>query len=295
MSNAEKVVMVPRKPTPAMLEAMRAPRGETMDGYPNPATLEDRYTAAIDAAPEQHQGEPVALPEMLSRDHTEYPRNMLIADGFRAGMQWMRQQVVKLGPLYTHPAPVVQKGEPVYQLRNTVVGNVWRDADKEAYDSASNLAEYERRVLYTHADAGEVERLRAELVEWKKRCQYNANTAHDVGHERDTLRAQLAERDALLHEAREELADWAETYGNVLSADTDLVIEKIDAALSASAEPSAPVERDEQELFESVFPMPSSTTKFKGGYAATEFNAWDAHKFCNRWDGWKARAALSRK
>lgn len=61
------------------------------------------------------------------------------------------------------------------------------------------------------------------------------------------------------------------------------------------AQPSAPLERDEQELFESVFPMPSSATKFKGGYAATEFNAWDAHRFCNRWDGWKARAALERK
>jgi len=40
-------------------------------------------------------------------------------------------------------------GEPVYQLRNTVVGNVWRDADKEAYDSAAKLAEYERRILWT--------------------------------------------------------------------------------------------------------------------------------------------------
>ncbi len=44
--------------------------------------------------------------------------------------------------------------------------------------------------LYTHADPGEVERLRNELDEWKKRCQYNADTAHDVAHERDTLRAE---------------------------------------------------------------------------------------------------------
>ncbi len=40
-------------------------------------------------------------------------------------------------------------GEPVYQLRNTVVGNIWRDADKDAYDSAAKLAEYERRILWT--------------------------------------------------------------------------------------------------------------------------------------------------
>lgn len=51
-------------------------------------------------------------------------------------------------------------------------------------------------------------------------------------------------------------------------------------------------EEQEQDAFESVNPMPQNTTRFRGGYAATEFNAWDAHKFCNMWDGWKARAAL---
>jgi hypothetical protein len=44
------------------------------------------------------------------------------------------------------PAPA--QDEPVYQLRNTAVGNVWRDADKDAYDSAAKLVEYERRALY---------------------------------------------------------------------------------------------------------------------------------------------------
>lgn len=44
--------------------------------------------------------------------------------------------------------------------------------------------------VFTHADPGEVERLRAELEEWKQRCQYNADTAHDVAKERDTLRAE---------------------------------------------------------------------------------------------------------
>lgn len=44
-----------------------------------------------------------------------------------------------------HPAA----GDPVYQLRNTVANIGWRDADKEAYDSAANLAKYERRILWT--------------------------------------------------------------------------------------------------------------------------------------------------
>lgn len=100
MSNAEKVVMVPRKPTPAMLEAMRAPCGETMDGYPNPATFEERYTAAIDAAPEQHQGEPVALPERK-------PNAWQCADGIYPanGYNVCLDEIAKLGPLYTHADP----------------------------------------------------------------------------------------------------------------------------------------------------------------------------------------------
>lgn len=40
----------------------------------------------------------------------------------------------------------------VYQLKNTVVGNIWRDADKQAYDSAADLPEYDRRVLYAAPD-----------------------------------------------------------------------------------------------------------------------------------------------
>jgi hypothetical protein len=50
---------------------------------------------------------------------------------------------------------------------------------------------------------------------------------------------------------------------------------------------------DEQDLFESVFQMPAHTTRFKGGYAATEFNAWAAHEFVKKWDGWKARAKFN--
>ncbi|WP_313644876.1 hypothetical protein, partial [Pseudomonas sp.] len=112
----------------------------------------------------------------------------------------------------------------------------------------SGRAGWEVVPLYTHADpnvrwkavadeqmeviAGlkaEVERLRAELDEWKKRCQYNADTAHDVGRECETLRAQLAERDALLRECQPCLEKAG--YGTW----------QIDEMLSASAEPSAPI------------------------------------------------------
>lgn len=91
--------------------------------------------------------------------------------------------------------------------------------------------------LYTHpapADPGEVERLRADLDEcdgdrWKLRTERRRmdETLSACANERDTLRAQLAERDALLSEA------WEYDIGTPLKR-------KIRAALSASAEPSAP-------------------------------------------------------
>lgn len=106
------------------------------------------------------------------------------------------------------------------------------------------------QALYTHADAGEVEK-------WKERCQYNADTAHALAEEldalrgeverwkarhesvklqrneymagRDTLRAQLAEQDALLEHA----------VGAIDGEDWEWLLTRIRAALSASAEPGA--------------------------------------------------------
>ncbi|MBI6576853.1 hypothetical protein V2I68_22780 [Pseudomonas viridiflava] len=60
-----------------------------------------------------------------------------------------------------------------------------------------------------------------------------------------------------------------------------------------SAEQPATAKVDEQEAFESVFPMPGSVMKFKGGYAATSFGAWDAHEYGQKWAGWLARAKLN--
>ena len=48
---------------------------------------------------------------------------------------------------------------------------------------------------------------------------------------------------------------------------------------------------NEQDEFEKVFQLPANCTRFKGGYAPTSYNAWDAQTFCSRWEGWKARAA----
>ena len=45
--------------------------------------------------------------------------------------------------------------------------------------------------------------------------------------------------------------------------------------------------------FESVFPMPSHVMRCGIGYAVTEYGAWQANDYCQKWIGWQAsRAAL---
>jgi hypothetical protein len=79
----------------------------------------------------------------------------------------------------------------------------------------------EHKPLYTHADPGEVERLRAEIQSLRKTLPNSTTDLVD-------LRAQLAERDALLRETRKFL-DWPRHP----------LPEKIDATISASADASA--------------------------------------------------------
>ena len=124
-------------------------------------------------------------------------------------------------------------------------------------------------LLYTHADPAEVERLRAELDEWKKRCQYNADTAHDIGRERDSLRAQLAEAQALLRDLDDawNSHDGREWFGKLM--------QKVESLL-ASTEPSAPVERDDETLIDALrtcekwFIKHSPTAPLIGGFGDAE-------------------------
>lgn len=102
----------------------------------------------------------------------------------------------------------------------------------------------EMRPLYSHADPGEVERLTEQLEVDNQTIAYAARQAEEKQKvtdalmadakqfrgERDTLRAQLAERDALLRE----LADAPP------AAMEFRLQQKVKAALSASAEPGAP-------------------------------------------------------
>lgn len=47
---------------------------------------------------------------------------------------------------------------------------------------------------------------------------------------------------------------------------------------------------DERDAFEISFPIPKHAIRCGSGYACTDYNAWDAQKFVERWEGWKACA-----
>ena len=61
-------------------------------------------------------------------------------------------------------------------------------------------------------------------------------------------------------------------------------------SLRATEQPRTIDVTKEREKFESVFKLPRSIMVRGNGYAPTSYNAWDAHTFIARWEGWCARA-----
>ena len=133
------------------------------------------------------------------------------------------------------------QGEPVHMMRSH--GSCcWEESSGEGLDIALSMPEeYEVRTLYNHpapADAGEVERLRADLAEMTK--SYESLGAVYAGTQKgfENMRAQLVERDALLLG----LLPWMER-ANEKSDDDIPELLRLRSAISASAELSEPVER----------------------------------------------------
>lgn len=142
------------------------------------------------------------------------------------------------------------QGEPVAWLYRDPDGNA-RDQLTSARASNEDRGGWLEIPLYTRADPGEVERLRADVETMRRKN-------NEYWHETETLRAQLAELKEAFNDSQEGLV----TRGKML-AERDALLrhirdttagpahrEQIDAALSASAEPSAPVERDERAAFD---------------------------------------------
>lgn len=77
-------------------------------------------------------------------------------------------------------------------------------------------------------------------------------------------------------------------------------LERIPAALHApqpspTAQADSQPAPDERDDFEKVFPLPSGCIRVGTGYASTGYSNWAAHTHCERWQGWRARAAQEDK
>lgn len=192
----------------------------------------------------EHPGEPVALPSCNAKLSDSHDWDQ----GYRGGWRACLDEIAKLGPLYTRPVP----GEPVAWRGINELGEVvteWIDGTPPSsmVDLSGNPASFARiERAYPHADPGEIERLREEIETLKAA----AMGIRDAWREDQ---AKLAERDELLGP----IAGWtAETRAAVLEAFQDELNEsasypwydaaiadlmKLIEALSASAEPSAPI------------------------------------------------------
>lgn len=187
-------------------------------------------------------------------------------------------------------APAAQyQGEPVawrYKTRVFVqaLGYVWREVIETEEPDLTEVAARDLTPLYTHADPGEVERLRDQV----KSLEVELKAVTD---EHDESLRKLAERDTLLREVRETLQKeyWDQYAG--LDETRDL----IDAALSDSAEPSAPVERDERAEFEAWYIRDVGPGLANLSRTNTGGQAYVAEDAMSAWEGWLARAALERK
>lgn len=193
-----------------------------------PASIEAILDAAL-RADEQHQGEPVTLPARTT--DTESCCEILRRIGlygdvnvWNAGKIWNAclDEIAKLGPLYSRPV----QGEPVAYLCKAE-GSKWLQYHSKVGDPW-NPEEVELTPLYTHADPAEVGRLRTENNDIRLQ-------AGGMQMDLDTMRPDLAEAHALLQ------VGLTMINRGIVSFDDQIEYRQKLAALSASAEPSAPI------------------------------------------------------
>ena len=207
----DEFVMVPRAALVRLQENMDPHRGAVAWGI------------VCDLLEKQHQGEPVALPDRHVHEH----HGCFLSER-QHGWNACLDEIAKLGPLYSHP----MQGEPVGTLLigeyfdNREIGEVDVQLDSKACDQLAEKYPGQSMQLYTHADPGEVEQHIARRMEM-------AEQKTELHRQIDTLRARLDERDALLREIQRCGLD-------AICIDGPSIRDRLGAALSASAEPSAP-------------------------------------------------------
>lgn len=177
-------------------------------------------------------GMPVALPE----------RKAITAHGLTAldseaeGWNACLDEIAKLGPLYARPIPTQGAAKPVGEVVGRRMEKFRFMPQVKWADDAQNGRTQPGTKLYTHAEAGEVERLRAHMAKVENMLKIREEQNEEFGKLIEEQHAKLAEAHALLRG---------------LAKDQDgSVLEEWRAALADSAEPSAPVEIDERAEFE---------------------------------------------
>lgn len=373
-------------------ESVRLPRDLVdlaLAHLPNDSAAKWEIYELLGQPAQQHQGEQVTLP--ARKDPTQgwaVPGGVAKADGWNE----YHDEIAKLGPLYTHPAPT-DPGE-AERLRDEIDGlgglreklsdmTHARDlcfddtkklraqmAEKEALAARLNkeadglarklaeahalllevvgdvhfvIASDTRERIDAHlsasaepakdANAGEVERLRAEVAKFRGCCVDLDSEKRELEHKMDAykgaaeeaaaLRAQLSElkqglesqvvegmrADAkwLRDELDKALLQLAEAHAllrkvrkfgwtNVEPEERARVRAEVREHLSASAEPSAPVEVDERKEFEKA--VIDKAERFHPELRQYGDQPDAEYRDANiewAWGLWQARAALERK
>ena len=206
-SNTEQMVSVPR-------ELLERAKQFTFDLL-WPGKLRDDLQAVLAQPADQHQGEPVALParKSIPDQATFAGGNSYYTKCFDQARSWNAclDEIARLGPLYTHPD--AGEVERLRILAADLAGGEVADLEETRQANAQLTGDLQ-------SAEQEVERLRADLESVKSSRDAFAQNAID-------LRAQLAERDALLRD--------------LVSMDiprTAAAIERAKQILSASAEPN---------------------------------------------------------
>jgi len=186
------MVMVPRE----LAEAFRG--YSSWAANPKLKLAHDELNELLANPAQHHQGGPVALPARISMEPLPDRRQSRYFIGARHGWNDCLDEIAKLGPLYTHPAPAVQQ-EPVMRLE---CEKLWGGDGEYAVDFVKPgwLKECREKggtfLLYTHADPAEVEHLRSE-VKQLLHTSVKQEVFDVVCKERDALRDQLTEADQL--------------------------------------------------------------------------------------------------
>lgn len=170
-------------------------------------------------------------------DHDEVERLREVEDAYKAlegmvelaakavgdntGLMWLKVQTAFLRDLPQLRAQLAEAHALLARIlgkRDPCPARYWFEEIEKVLSASAEPAQ--------EANAGEVERLRADY-------EHAFNSGEAARGECDVLRAQLAEAHALLREVQPCISTWTNGKKSALRA-------KVDAALSASAEPSAP-------------------------------------------------------